>query len=612
MGSINSRLAAVLVLTLLIIGSFDYATRILPEERSLKNRAQRVAEDISLILTVKVWQLDVAGINRLLSQFPLPEDFHSVRVKTEFGDLLCSRQPGREGHVVNGVARISHKGQIIGSVELSLDSKALGEMWNSTIRIYLMILAFSMVLFVLLNWLLLRRLLAKPLRQLSEDLKNISSGRKHKALESSGLSELDQINDAINRMALQIEERTRQLELEITEHKQVQEQLRLSEQRYRLLAENSDDYICEVREDGRFCYLNPTYEKIGGYSPSELLDRTSFEAFHPDSKNDAMKAFKTMFQEHIPVIFESQVMFKPGKYIWLETHGCPFHAANGEWHAVMISRDITQRKKYEEELERGVATRTSALASANQQLQQEISDREELEARLRFIRAQLYLTEERTRRRIALGLHDEVAQNLAFLKMKIQEFSKFTGHMKNQGVFDEMITIIANTIASVKSLVFEIYPDSLFEMGLEAALSALLCRFREKHPQILFKTSIEGPEVSFQKDVQGLLYHAVRELLTNAIKYAQASSIQLSITRAKQFYHISVQDDGIGFEAALSKPKDESIKGFGLFSIKEQVESMGGQFLVESSPGKGTNCSLRIPVLPNECLAEDGKLSSTD
>lgn len=133
--------------------------------------------------------------------------------------------------------------------------------------------------------------------------------------------------------------------LDITDRKTMMECLCASEERYRLLVENSNDLVCEVDATGRYLYLSPNYAAVMGYGPEELRGKSCFELVHPDHIEEALEKFA------LPsgmLVFRSR--HKDGSWRWLETTGKKFMTSGGEEREVLVSRDITGRRESEQRL----------------------------------------------------------------------------------------------------------------------------------------------------------------------------------------------------------------------------------------------------------------------
>jgi PAS domain S-box-containing protein len=140
------------------------------------------------------------------------------------------------------------------------------------------------------------------------------------------------------------------------------EALRASETRYRALAENTYDLICELDQEGRYVYLSPNYPEVLGYAFDELLGRSAFKLVHPDDLPGVLLEFAKQVGK---VTF--RILHKSGEWRWFESTGKEYITLTGEKRGVIVSRDISERKQAEEQL-----TEEMALATALAQIGQEM------------------------------------------------------------------------------------------------------------------------------------------------------------------------------------------------------------------------------------------------
>ncbi len=210
--------------------------------------------------------------------------------------------------------------------------------------------------------------------------------------------------------------------------------------------------------------------------------------------------------------------------------------------------------------------------------------------RLRQMAFDAAIGEERERRRIAADLHDRIGQSLALAQMKLESVQKSgDGH----GAVEETLHLLAQTIADTRTLIFDLSPPILYELGLKDALSWLAEDLGKR-----WGLQIELSDDAFTEPLgdatAAVLFRAVRELLTNVLKHAGAPSAKLSLRRAGDQVEIDVEDQGIGFDphAAPASPRG----GFGLFSVREQINRLGGTIEVVSGNQLGTRVSLRLPL----------------
>jgi diguanylate cyclase (GGDEF)-like protein/PAS domain S-box-containing protein len=185
---------------------------------------------------------------------------------------------------------------------------------------------------------------------------------------------------------------------DITERKRAEDQLRASEERYRSLAENSFDLICEVDTNARFTYVSPNYQDVLGYAPDQLLGKNAVERVHPDDLASVTQELARVLQGRT----SGRVSFRyrDGRDVWrwFEGVGRAFEAANGEVRVVVISRDITEKKRSDDARER----HAKELEQLNAQLlttHEELAEsRKELLEKSKLLEAALELERDRARR----------------------------------------------------------------------------------------------------------------------------------------------------------------------------------------------------------------------
>ncbi|MFQ5865902.1 MAG: PAS domain S-box protein [bacterium] len=138
--------------------------------------------------------------------------------------------------------------------------------------------------------------------------------------------------------------------MDITDRKRAEEELRVSEERFRVLANSTHDIICETTADGRFLYLSPNIKEVLGYSPKDILGNSLFNFIHPEDSTAIKKEFDKAIYNFTAfrVLFRCQ--HKNGEWRWFESAGKPYKNTNGEVRGIAVCRDISERKKLEEEI----------------------------------------------------------------------------------------------------------------------------------------------------------------------------------------------------------------------------------------------------------------------
>ncbi|MBZ0156578.1 MAG: PAS domain S-box protein [Alphaproteobacteria bacterium] len=353
----------------------------------------------------------------------------------------------------------------------------------------------------------------------------------------------------------------------ITERRKTEEMLKLLES---AIQQTTDSIIITTARPEQFTskvvFVNKAFTTMTGYTPEDVVGRLSIILQGP--KTDSTEWFKLESSQARGKAFyvEAVNYRKDGTRFYHEWQISPIRDERGKvTHFISTQRDITKRKKGEEEL------------NAYQE-------------KLRALASELTLTEERERRRIATNLHDHIGQTLAITKIKLGELRNALSSTSLAWMVDSIRVLIEKTIQYTKTLTFELSPPILHELGFKAAMEWLCERMQKEHG-ISFAFREDGRTRSLDNDISILLFQAVRELLINVVKHAKAKSVQVSLLRDESSVRIIVEDDGVGFDA--SKMEKAS---FGFFSIRERVKHLGGTFIIDSKPGQGTKVTLTSPV----------------
>jgi signal transduction histidine kinase len=254
-----------------------------------------------------------------------------------------------------------------------------------------------------------------------------------------------------------------------------------------------------------------------------------------------------------------------------------------------LEMELGQRKRAEEalrrlngDLEQRVLDRTRDLVASNQRLQ--------------ALASELTLAEQRERKRLASELHDYLAQILALGRIKMSQLRQKvpTEAPAAQQLVAEIDTLLEKAGEYTRSLMAKLNPPVLDELGLPSALT-WLAKQMPLHG-LMVDVRLSQERVHLPDDQAVLLFQSVRELLINVAKHAgtDRATVSLKVDPGQQL-RIEVEDRGRGFDQFAMKTK--SANGhFGLFSVRERMQAMGGQLEVQSSPGEGTTVTMTLPL----------------
>ena len=220
-------------------------------------------------------------------------------------------------------------------------------------------------------------------------------------------------------------------------------------------------------------------------------------------------------------------------------------------------------------------------------------------AQLRALTAELALTEERERRVLARDLHDDLGQLLAIIKIKLTSLEESERRGALKGPLQEIEALVDQANRSARSLMLQLSPPALQTLGLVPALE-WLGEEMERIYGLSVRIDKDGDLPALEEPARTTIFRAIRELLINVAKHAQTNVAQINCDQpASGQLSISVTDQGRGFdsERAFSSPAKDS--GFGLISVGERIEFIGGRMTVDTMPGYGTTITIVFPAEPN-------------
>jgi two-component system sensor histidine kinase UhpB len=242
-----------------------------------------------------------------------------------------------------------------------------------------------------------------------------------------------------------------------------------------------------------------------------------------------------------------------------------------------------------------ITDRFNALAEA---LEATLAENQSLSRRL--ITAQ-----DDERRRTALDLHDEVGPSLFGLKAHAASMAKAAEALPEGAAADlkgrvrDLNAIIDHLQAINRGMLNRLRPMSLGQLPLADVLSELVSGRAREYPQIRFSFAAEGIERSYGDSIDLTLYRCIQEGLTNVIRHAEATSVDVRIaaapggSAAEAAVALTVRDDGRGIDPLAPK-------GLGSLGMKERVEGLGGDYAIDSERGRGTSLQVVIPLRAKE------------
>ncbi|MBF0287564.1 MAG: response regulator [SAR324 cluster bacterium] len=258
-----------------------------------------------------------------------------------------------------------------------------------------------------------------------------------------------------------------------------------------------------------------------------------------------------------------------------------------EYKNTLLTQEIADRKeieeelrKYQNQLEELVSTRTAELTASNQRLQK-------LGAHQEAVRE-----EERTR--IAREIHDELGQVLTALKMDTVWLQKHLLEEKPalQQKTSTMLELIVSTIKTVQKISRDLRPGLLDDLGLAAAIEWQTQEFGAR-TEIECQLDLASDEIlDLPPDLTTALFRIFQEILTNIARHAQATWISVNLLKQSQQLRLTIIDDGVGIQPAQAVSSDS----FGLMGIRERLYPWQGTFEVTGISNQGTTAIVKVPL----------------
>ena len=352
------------------------------------------------------------------------------------------------------------------------------------------------------------------------------------------------------------------VQVDITEQKQIQEKLRESEERFRLVANSAPVMIWMSGPDRLRTYFNQPWLVFTGHSIQAELGDGWAGGVYPEDRERCLSAYTKAFDQRERFEMEYRLRRHDGEYRWVSDLGVPRMNLDGSFAGYIGScLDVTERKQAEE-----------ALSSVSRRL---------IEAH----------EEERTW--IARELHDDINQRIALLAVSLERLKlglPASASAASQGLA-EIAEQVLDIGSDIQALSHRLHSSRLEYLGIQAAAASLCKELAEKQGvQVHFNSEEVPPKLP--QEVALCLFRVLQEALQNALKHSGSLHFEVSLKGAWNAIQLTVHDSGTGFDP------DEATKGrgLGLTSMKERVKLVHGQLSIDSGAQRGTLIRVTVPL----------------
>jgi PAS domain S-box-containing protein len=323
---------------------------------------------------------------------------------------------------------------------------------------------------------------------------------------------------------------------------------RRAEREVESIVESSLDLIGIAGFDGYWKRVNPAFKRTLGYTAQELLARPLVDFVHPDDVQRTQQALEAVRQGSQVGHFVNRNLSKDREVHWLEWNARP---APKPGLLYASARDITDRRRAEEEVRRA--------------------------------RARVVTAGDETRRRIERDLHDGTQQRLVSLALRLRATeAKIAPDMEDvRSELSDTARGLAAAVENLQEIARGIHPAVLSSGGLNVALRGL-----GRRAGLPVELDVDVPH-RLPDPVEVATYYVISEALTNAAKHARASTVRVQVRTLDAAVDLAISDDGVGGA--------DPGHGSGLLGLTDRVEALGGSIEVESPLGGGTTLRVTIP-----------------
>ena len=356
---------------------------------------------------------------------------------------------------------------------------------------------------------------------------------------------------------------------DITESKRAEEELKKEKEILEKIFDNIPVLIGFVSEDGRVKLVNPEWERTIGWTLKELQEQNVdiFAEAYPDLsyRQEVLDFVAASTGEWVDL----KIRVRDGRVI--DAACAVVHLSDGT--KVAIAQDITERKHAEERIR----------ATSEQ---------------LRALSARLQSAREEEGTRIAREIHDELGSMLTGLKWDLEEISKMLSTQLSESqlaLMREKLSALTKltdmSVSTLRRIASELRPSLLDDLGLGAAIEWQTQQFQAR-TGIICHCECSLEDIGLSEEQSTAVFRIFQEALTNILRHAQATKVDITIMKGAGYFVLVVRDNGKGI---TQKEKSEQ-QSLGILGMKERAYLIGAEIDIKGLEGKGTVVTVRVPI----------------
>jgi len=409
--------------------------------------------------------------------------------------------------------------------------------------------------------------------QLAQALQGERSARQRVQDKTEELNALNtSLEQRVVTRTIELDTANAELKREVGDRKRAEMEARDARQELAGIIDSAMDAIVTVDEQQRIIVFNATAEALFQCPQDQALG-SSLARFIP-------QRFQAAHAEHVRRFgvagISSRRMAAQRVVTGVRANGTEFPidasisqvTLNGRKYYTVIVRDVSERVRAEEALQRSRA---------------ELHEMARISAEAR----------EQEKSRIARELHDDLAQSLSTLRMDIA-WLKDGGAAADPTMLSkltEMDQTLQNSIQATRRIVANVRPLILDDLGLAPAAEWLVEDFRKRY-DIVCTLEVAPPDFDVSDPYATTIFRIMQECLANVGRHANASRVDVKLTRSDHHIDLRIRDDGSGFDSTVPRRPNS----FGLVGLRERAHLVNGDIRLDTAPGRGTTVEVRIPL----------------
>ncbi|MDP8205714.1 MAG: PAS domain S-box protein [Candidatus Electryonea clarkiae] len=360
------------------------------------------------------------------------------------------------------------------------------------------------------------------------------------------------------------------LKSEIDERNQAQQSLEKSEKLFRAVVDSGKDAMIAIDRKGLLFIFNQAAEEMFGFSSEEMVGQSISMLIPGNFMGKHSQAMKTFLMTKQPTSMMGRT--------------------------VELSAKRSDGSLFPIELSLSVGTHQEGMFIVG--TIRDITARKNSEENIHTLTQQLIMAQESERRKIALDLHDNLAQNLSASKIACDNAINSESTISDQILekLKSLSLLLQDSISVVRQMAYELRPPGLDQLGISNALFSYCEDFSENSGiKVVYSSAgLDNLEMDFETEIN--LFRIVQEALNNIRNHADAEQVSVKIVATYPNIILRIEDDGVGFN--VDEKMEEAIrnKRMGLQGMRERTRVLQGEIRIESIVDKGTKIFIEIPL----------------